>query len=63
MINFSPLALKLSEEIEDEEGTYFKIAKFLITPYRDRLTKSVLLIFAKLQMGHGTEARGQLICS
>jgi len=33
MQHFSPLALKLREEIEDEEQTYCKNAKFQTVPY------------------------------
>jgi len=47
MQNFSPLALKLREEIEGYIRTYCKNAKFLSTPRR---TKSVLKIFTELPL-------------
>jgi len=48
MKNFSFLALKLREEIEDDGQTYCKNAKFLTTNIER--TKSVLLIFTELPL-------------
>jgi len=44
MQNFSSLALKLREEIEDDGRTYCKNAKFQTAPYE---IKILLLIFAR----------------
>jgi len=46
MQNFSPVALKLREEIEDNGCWYCKNAKFQMAPCG---TKILLLIFASLE--------------
>jgi len=46
MQNFSNLALKLREKIEDDGRMYCKITKFLKTPYG---TKTLFMIFVKLE--------------
>jgi len=47
MQNFSSLALKLREEIEDDGRTYCKNAKFQTAPHG---TKILFMIFDKLSL-------------